>query len=86
MARHPNSTGIQELKSLFENSQLARSCSARLQAGTLGSNGCPPEGGRYRNQNRVLIRALKPWFFRSLNVAAEAATHKDHLPQELCKR
>jgi hypothetical protein len=30
------------------------------------------------NQNRVLTQTLKPYFFRLLNVAAEAATHKDY--------
>jgi hypothetical protein len=31
------------------------------------------------NQNRVRTQILKPLFFRLLNVAAEAATYKDHL-------
>ena len=48
------------LKSLCENSKFARFCSARLQAGTLESSTCPPEGGRYKNQNRVLTQTLKP--------------------------
>jgi hypothetical protein len=34
----------------YENSKLARFCSARLQAGILESSRCPPEGGRYKNQ------------------------------------
>ena len=46
------------LQSLRENSKLPRFCSARLQAGTLESCRCPPEGGRYTNQNRVLTRTL----------------------------
>jgi len=71
--------GLQGLKSLCENSRLPRFCSARLQAGTLESTRCPPEGGRYMNQNRVRTQILKPLFFRLLNVAAEAATYKDHL-------
>src|ERR1700688_4826505 len=29
-----------------------------LQAGTLESSRCPPEGGRYMNQNRVLTQTL----------------------------
>jgi uncharacterized damage-inducible protein DinB len=37
---------------------LTRFCSARLQAGTLKSSRCPPEGGRYINQNRVLKQDL----------------------------
>src|ERR1700674_1112071 len=36
------------------SSDLLRSCSARLQAGTLESRRCPPEGGRYTSKNRVL--------------------------------
>jgi hypothetical protein len=39
------------LKSLCENSKLPYFCSARLQAGTLESSRCQPEGGRYMNQN-----------------------------------
>ncbi len=41
-------------KSVRENQESARSCSARLQAGTLESSTCPPESGRYTNQKRVL--------------------------------
>src|SRR5580704_2665036 len=50
----------QGLRSLCENSKLPRFCSARLQAGTLDSSRCPPEGGRYMNQNRVRTRTLRP--------------------------
>src|ERR1700747_756545 len=50
----------QGLKSLCENLKLAHFCSARLQAGTLESNRCPPGGGRYMNQNRILTHTLKP--------------------------
>ncbi len=32
-------------------STLAGFCSARLQVGTLKSNGCSPEGERYMKQN-----------------------------------
>jgi hypothetical protein len=56
-----------------------RFCGASLQAGTLKSSGCPPEGGRYRIEKRVLtqtLQGLKPLLFTSLNVAAEAATEK----------
>jgi hypothetical protein len=73
----PNSLGIQGLKSPCENSKSARFCSARLQASTFESSRCPPEGGGYTNQNRVLTRTLKPMILRALNVAAEAAIHKD---------
>ena len=34
------------MKSLYENSRPATLCSARIQAGSLGSSRCPPEGGR----------------------------------------
>jgi hypothetical protein len=33
---------------------LAERCNAGLQIGILESTGCPPEGGRYTNRNRVL--------------------------------
>jgi hypothetical protein len=29
--------------------------------------------------NSMELRGLKPFFFKTLNVAAEAATHKDYL-------
>ena len=77
MASHKCSIGLQ---SVHEYQESARSCSAHLEAGTLESSTCPPEGGRYINQKQVLthtLQGLKPFFFRSLNVAAEAATHKD---------
>ncbi len=45
--------------SVRENQESARSCSARLQAGTLESSTCPPEGGRYINQKRVLTHTLR---------------------------
>jgi uncharacterized membrane protein YgcG len=38
----------------------ARFCSARLQAGIRLIPKCPPEGGRYKNQNRVPTRILNP--------------------------
>jgi hypothetical protein len=44
-------------------------CSARLRADNLESSRCPPEGGRYMNQNRVLTRTLRPyrvWMVRHL--------------------
>src|SRR5258708_5711496 len=36
------------------NPSTAGFCSARLQAGTCSTPQCPPEGGRYNNQNRIL--------------------------------
>ena len=40
---------------------------------------CPPEGGRYTNQNRILTQTLKPFLCWLANVAAETATHKDEI-------
>ena len=51
--------------SLCENSKLPRFCSARLQAGTLESSTCPPEGGRYMNRNRDRTRTLQPLAVRA---------------------
>src|SRR5713101_3550881 len=42
------------LKSLCENPCAKRFCSVGLQADTLDSSSCPPEGGRYIIQNQVL--------------------------------
>jgi len=42
------------LESLLEASGLAHLCSARLQAGTLDSSKCPPEGGRYMSPTAQL--------------------------------
>src|SRR5579863_5792380 len=44
--------GRLRLWSLCENLKSARVCRARLQAGTLESMRCPPEGGLYMNENR----------------------------------
>ncbi len=57
MARFFRRSGLQ---SLCENSKSRHFCSARLQAGTLESTRCPPEGGRYMIQNPVLTQTLKP--------------------------
>src|SRR5271157_5958477 len=54
------------LQSLCDNPKSTRSCSARLQAGTLESSRCPPEGGRYIIQNRVLTQALQPVGFHEI--------------------
>ena len=43
----------------IENSKLASSCSARLQAGICSLPRCPASGGRYWNQNGVLSARLK---------------------------
>jgi hypothetical protein len=47
------------LQSVCENSGSADFCSARLQAGILNSSRCPPEGGRYINQNPDLTQTLQ---------------------------
>src|SRR5579864_115959 len=49
------------------NHDLRGLCSARLQAGTLESSTCPPEGGRYTNQNRVLTHLRRGRHMRSDN-------------------
>src|SRR5580704_8970051 len=46
------------LEKVLENSKLVPSCSARLQAGTLASSTCAPEGGRYMNLPRSFIGHL----------------------------
>ena len=43
---------------ISNNRRCCSSCSARLQAGTLGAIRCPPEGGRYMKPNRVLTQTL----------------------------
>jgi hypothetical protein len=66
------------LKSMCENCDLPRLCSARLQASTdtLESARCPPEGGRYTNQNRTFTQNLmasgNDWTY----VAVKATTHR----------
>src|SRR6266704_1514674 len=45
------------LKSLCENPCAKRFCSVGLQADTLDSSTCPPEGGRYIAKNQFLTQA-----------------------------
>jgi hypothetical protein len=73
------SKATQGLESLSENLIVAHFCSARLQAGILESSRCPPEGGRYINQNGVLTQTLEPRISIRYIVAAKDATHKDDL-------
>src|SRR5216683_5480712 len=61
------------LQSLCEISNSARICSARLQAGTLESSRCPPEGGPYMTQTRVLTQTLQPGRTAFLGKTASAA-------------
>jgi len=65
------------LQSLCENSKSLRFCSARLQAGVCLIPKCPPKGGRYMIQNRVLTRALKPSILGDLNGRAEARSSEN---------
>ena len=58
--------------SVSENSDLRGLCSAGLQAGTLESSTCPPEGRRYMNQAPVLTEGLKPATKHNPNGRAEA--------------
>src|SRR5882672_11206348 len=41
------------------NKRIKRFCSVGLQADTLDTSMCPPEGGRYREQNLVAIPSSK---------------------------
>src|SRR5882762_8488885 len=45
-------------ESLSDNTCVKCFCSVGLQADIVDSSRCPPEGGRYRGQNRVLTQAL----------------------------
>ncbi len=54
----------QRLKSLCDNLCAERFCSAGLQAETLDSSPCPPEGGRYSRQDRTVTQALKSAFLK----------------------
>jgi DsbC/DsbD-like thiol-disulfide interchange protein len=67
------------LLSVCEKSDLPGSCSARLQAGTLESTRCPPESGRYKNQNRIFTRTpLARIVFLALAVLAVNASAQDN--------
>src|SRR6266851_8930081 len=48
------------LQSLCDNLCAKRFCSVGLQADTVDASTCPPEGGRYIDQNQVLTQSLKP--------------------------
>src|SRR5579863_7040568 len=52
--------GLGDMQEAHRHLNFGRSCSARLQAGTVDSSTCPPEGGRYISQNRVLAETLEP--------------------------
>jgi len=77
-ARRGEEVGVPGLQSQCENMKLARFCGARLQAGTLESSRCPPEGGRYMDQNRILTQTFQAHVhtprlkFRFFIAAAEA--------------
>ena len=61
------------LQSLWENLCAKRSCSVGLQADTVDSSTCPPEGGRYTDQNQVLTQTLQAC------LGGEKASHKSAL-------
>jgi hypothetical protein len=46
-------------KSMCGNSCVKRFCSVGLQADTVDSRTCPPEGGRYTKQNRATVQVLE---------------------------
>src|SRR6267154_1393658 len=54
-------------------------CSVGLQADTVDSSTCPPEGGRYIDQNQVLTQTLKAGISLRYGVAAEQVAEKCHL-------
>ena len=59
------------LKSVWHNLDLSGPCSARLQAGTVGSSTCSPEGERYIDQNRIIQQTPKPVPLHSTKLEAE---------------
>ena len=71
-------SALQGLKSLCENLCAKRICSVGLQADTVDSSTCPPEGGRYIDQNQVLTQTLKPGISSRYGVAAEQVAEKCH--------
>src|SRR5712671_6530074 len=48
------------LQTLCDNLCAKRFCSVGLQGDTVDSSTCPPEGGRYIDQNQVLTQTLQP--------------------------
>src|SRR5258708_38411331 len=61
------------LKSLCDNLCAKRFCSVGLQADTVDSSTCPPDGGRYIDQNQVLTKTPKPGHPRRPENCAYAA-------------
>ena len=47
-------------KSLCDNPHVKRFCSVGLQADIVDASACPPEGGRYMDQNQVFTQTLMP--------------------------
>jgi hypothetical protein len=64
----PGKAKPDRLKSLCGNSKWTPFCSARLQAGTLESSRCPPEGGRYMIESGVLTQPLNPVLLKGLPI------------------
>src|ERR1700688_4801657 len=48
-------------------------CSARLQASTVDSSTCPPEGGRY---NTSLLRQVAMHYFGCVSLPVQRLTHR----------
>ncbi len=48
---------------MFDSLCAKRFCSVGLQADTVDSSTCPPEGGRYIDQKLVLTQTLQPGRF-----------------------
>ena len=61
------------LKSPCDNLCAKRFCSVGLQADTVDSSTCPPERGRYIDQNQVLTKTPKPGHPRRPENCAYAA-------------
>src|SRR5467141_2940495 len=50
--------------SLSDNPLAKRFCIVGLQADTAATRTCPPEGGRYQDQNQILAQTHRPRFSR----------------------
>jgi len=64
---------LAELKSLCDILCAKRFCSVGLQPDTVDASTCPPEGGRYIDQNQVLTQTLKPGHPRRSENASRGA-------------
>src|SRR3981189_146893 len=79
MACFENRTPVgKHFQSLSDNPCVKRLYSVGLQADIVNANTCPPEGGRYIDQNQVLARALsaRQCAYRSASPAANLHTFR----------